>query len=81
MRHIKLQHFAHTDNGKISIRYMTDEGDNITKPTHYISLFKGYERLVSFDGKTKKEVKNKIAQWLINNKIVDLIIPKYDLNF
>ena len=60
---------------------MIDEGDDLRKPTHYIALFKGYETLVSFDGKTKKEVKNKIAQWLINNKIVDLIIPKYDLNF
>ena len=66
---------------QIKISYIVDEGDSITKPTHYASVFKGYERVVSFDGKTKKEVKNKIAQWLINNKIVDLIIPKYDLNF
>lgn len=66
---------------QIKIRYTVDEGDLINKPIHYISMFKGYDKLVSFDGKTKKEVKNKIAEWLIKNKIVNLIIPKYDLNF
>ena len=81
MRHIKLMHFGDTADGKIRIRYTTDEGDLINKPTHYISLFRGYDLLVAIHGKTKKEVKNKIAEWIMKNKIQDIVIPKYDLNF
>jgi len=81
MKHIKLMHFADTANGKIRIRYTTDEGDLINKPTHYISLFKGYDLLVTIHGKTKKEVKNKISEWIMKNKIQDIVIPKYDFNF
>lgn len=49
---------------------------------HFVTLFSPKKKIHKiFQGSTKKEVKNKITQWLINNKIVDLIIPKYDLNF
>ena len=42
---------------------MVDEGDIINKPTHYISLFKGYEQLVALHGKTKKQVYKKLKDW------------------
>jgi len=56
---------------------MVDEGDLINKPIHYISLFKGYERLVSLESKTKKQVYKKLKDWFKRSKedftIVDLI--------
>jgi len=55
---------------------MVDEGDLINKPTHYVSVFKGYDRLVSIEAKTKKIVKEKVSQWLMRNKIVEMVIPK-----
>jgi hypothetical protein len=61
---------------QIKIRYMVDEGDLINKPTHYVSVFKGYDRLVSIEATTKKMVKRKVAEWLMINKTVDAIIPK-----
>jgi hypothetical protein len=42
---------------------MVDEGDIINKPTHYISLFEGYEHIVSLHGKTKKQVYKKLKDW------------------
>ena len=61
---------------QIKIRYMVDEGDLINKPTHYVSVFKGYDRLVSIEAKTKKIVKEKVSQWLMKNKIAEMVIPK-----
>jgi len=62
---------------QIKLRYMVDEGDLINKPIHYISLFKGYERLVSLESKTKKQVYKKLKDWFKRSKedftIVDLI--------
>lgn len=60
---------------------MVDEGDLINKPTHYVSIFRGYDRLVSIEATTKKIVKEKVAQWLMKNKIVDTVVPKFDLSF
>ena len=66
---------------RLLIRYMTDDGDVINKPTHYISVFENYNRVASFDGKTKADVRKKITQWLINNKIVEFTVTKRELDF
>ena len=47
---------------------MVDEGDIINKPTHYISLFKGYEHIVSLHGQTKKQVYKKLKDWFKKSK-------------
>jgi hypothetical protein len=47
---------------------MVDEGDIINKPTHYISLFKGYEQLVALHGQTKKQVYKKLKDWFKKSK-------------
>jgi hypothetical protein len=64
---------------QIKLRYMVDKGDFINKPIHYVSVFRGYDRLVTIEAKTKKTVKEKTSQWFIKNKL-GLVIPK-DLGF
>jgi hypothetical protein len=64
---------------QIKIRYTVDESDLINKPTHYVSVFRGYDRLVTIEAKTKKIIKEKVSQWLTINKL-GIVIPK-DLSF
>jgi hypothetical protein len=66
---------------KIKIQYIVDEGDLINKPTHFVSVYKGYERLGTVEAETKKEVKKKISKWLVDNKLRTLVIPSIDLRF
>ncbi len=66
---------------QIKIRYIVDEGDLINKPTHFVSVYKGYERLGIVEAETKKEVKKKISKWLVDNKLRTLVIPSIDLRF
>ena len=66
---------------QIKIRYMVDEGDFINKPIHYISIFKGYDRLVTIEAETKKEIKKKVSKWLIENKLTSFVVPSLDLSF
>jgi len=65
----------------LALVYNVDEGDIINKPTHYVSVYQGYERLYTAEAETKKTVKQKISNWLVQNKIKEFVIPSIDLKF